>query len=322
MDKAAKDIFKLIKKYDVITIYGHVNPDCDCYGSSLGLREILRTNFKNKKVYSLGYGQEALYDILGGYDTISDDVVKESLAIIVDCSETPRLMDQRVTMAKQIVKIDHHIESTPFIGYKWVDVESIACAQMIAEFAEKFHLKINQKAANLLYLGICTDSGRFRYSPTNSKTHRLVADLYDIGINPQAMFDILYQSDANYVKYQSLLVNKFEMTKNNVIYCFADVPDYEQYNLKYEQVSKNVNVIGNIKGCPVWVLFTRSPEGTIRVEFRSHGLDVQKIAKKYGGGGHKCAAGARLDDQKDFSLAMKVVEDLDKMVEESKNESK
>lgn len=318
MDKAAKEIFKLIKKADIITIHGHVNPDCDCYGSSLGLREILRDNFKNKQIYSLGYGTEYMYDKFGKYDEVSDDVVKNSLAIIVDCSETPRIMDQRVATAKTIIKIDHHIESTPFIGYKWVDVESIACAQMIAEFAKHFHLKISSKAANLLYLGICTDSGRFRYSPTNAKTHRIVADLYDIGINPKAMFDVLYQSDAAYVKYQALLVSKFKMTENHVIYCFADVPDYEQFGLKYEQVSKNVNVVGNIIGCPVWTLFTRNADGTIRIEFRSSGLDVQKIAKKYGGGGHKCAAGARLEDQKDFTLAMQVVNDLDQMVAESK----
>ncbi len=317
MDKVVKDIYKLIKKNDIITIYGHVNPDCDCYGSSLGLREILRTNFKNKKIYSLGYGSEALYPLLGQYDTVDDETIKKSLAIIVDCSETVRLMDQRVTMAKQIIKIDHHIESTPFIGYKWVDTNAIACAQMIVEFAQHFHLKINQRAANLLYLGICTDSGRFRYAPTNSKTHRIVADLYDIGVNPKPMFDVLYQSDADYVKYQALLVSKFQMTKNHVVYCFADVSDYEKFNLTFDQVSKNVNVIGNIKGCPIWVLFTRSPEGTIRVEFRSQGLDVQQIAKKYGGGGHKCAAGARLINQKDFSLAMQVVDDLDKLVLEN-----
>lgn len=317
MDRVVKDIYKLIKKNDIITIYGHVNPDCDCYGSSLGLREILRTNFKNIKVYSLGYGSEALYPLLGQYDKVDDETIKKSLAIIVDCSETVRLMDQRVALAKQIIKIDHHIESTPFIGYKWVDTDAIACAQMIVEFAQHFRLKINQRAANLLYLGICTDSGRFRYAPTNSKTHRIVADLYDIGVNPKPMFDVLYQSDADYVKYQALLVSKFKMTKNHVVYCFADVPDYEKFNLTFEQVSKNVNVIGNIRGCPIWVLFTRSPEGTIRVEFRSQGLDVQQIAKKYGGGGHKCASGARLADQKDFSLAKQVVDDLDKLVFES-----
>lgn len=317
--KAAKEILQLIKKYDIITIHGHVNPDCDCYGSSLALREIIRDNFKNKQVYSLGYGTTHLYDLFGKYDEVDDETVKKSLAIIVDCSETPRVMDQRIITAKQIIKIDHHIEGVPFIGIKWVDTDAIACAQMIAEFAKAFHLKISKKTANLLYLGICTDSGRFRYAPTNAITHRIVADLYDIGIDPKSMFDILYQSDADYVKYQALLVSKFEMTKNHVIYCFADVPDYEKYNLKYDQVSKNVNVIGSIRGCPIWVLFTRSPEDVIRVEFRSNGINIQPIAKKYGGGGHACAAGARLENQKDFKLAMQIVNDLDKLVEDTLN---
>ena len=94
-----------------------------------------------------------------------------------------------------------------------------------------------------------------------------------------------------------------------------DVKDYEQFGLTYDQISKNVNVLGNIVGCPIWVLFTRSPEGQIRVEFRSNGLDVQKVALKYGGGGHRQAAGARLENQKDFSLAMEVVKDLDILAE-------
>lgn len=317
MDKATKQILKKIKQYDVITIYGHVNPDFDCYGSSIGLREIIKDNFKNKKVYALGFGPTAMFDRLSPYDTVDDETIKQSLAIIVDCSEIARISEPRITLAKEVLKIDHHIESVPFNDLKWVDVESIACAQMIAEFAMHYHLKISKLAAEALYLGICTDSGRFRYAPTNAKTHRIVAHLYDLGIEPKTMFDILYQSDAAYVKYQALLVSKFKMTKNNVIYCFADPKDYEQFNLKYEQVSKNVNVIGNIIGCPIWTLFTRSPEDVIRVEFRSNGLNIQEIAKKYGGGGHKCAAGARLEGWS-WDECMKIINDLDALAEQNK----
>lgn len=313
MDNAIKEIYQLIKKYKVITIHGHINPDPDCYGSALALREIIRDNFKNKEVYACGYGNEKLYDRLSTYDEVSDETIKESLAIIVDCSETPRIMDQRINTAKQIIKIDHHIESTPFIGVKWVDVDSIACAQMIAEFAFMYHLKVSKLAAELMYLGICTDSGRFRYAPTNAKTHMIVSRLYVLGIEPKSIFAILYQSEEAFVKYQAWLITKFKRTEHNVIYACMDVKDYEQFGLKYDQVSKNVNVLGNIVGCPIWVLFTRSPEGTIRVEFRSSGLNVQEIAVKYGGGGHKQAAGTRLENQKDFSLAMKVVEDLDNL---------
>ena len=318
MNKDIKEIFNLIKKYDTITIFGHVNPDGDCYGSSLALRELIRLNFPRKKVFSIAGTMPMLERRLTKPDVIEDDqIIKDSLAIIVDVSELERVSDQRVTLAKQIIKIDHHIESRPFYGIKWVDEGAIAACQMIAEMAFAYKLKMNKLIAELLYLGIFTDSGRFRYAPTNSKTHRIVADLLELGVETDSMFKILYLSDEAYVKYQALLVSKFKRTAHNVIYCFADVPDYEQFGLKFDQISKNVNVIGNIKGCPIWVLFTRSPEKFIRIEFRSHALNVQQVAVKYGGGGHLHAAGARLDNQEDFSLAMQIVEDLDKVAAEA-----
>ena len=318
MNKDIKEIFNLIKKYDTITIFGHINPDGDCYGSSLALRELIRLNFPHKKVFSLAGTLPQLERRLTKPDIIEDDeIIKNSLAILVDVSETERVSDQRVTLAKQIIKIDHHIESKPFYGIKWVDEGAIATCQMIAEMTFAFKLKINKLIAELLYLGICTDSGRFRYAPTNSKTHRIIADLLEYGVETDSMFKILYLSDEAYVKYQALLVSKFKRTKHNVVYCFADVNDYTQFGLKFDQISKNVNVIGNIRGCPAWVLFTRSPENFIRVEFRSHAINVQQVALKYGGGGHLHAAGARLDDQSDFSLAMKIVEDLDKVAAEA-----
>lgn len=318
MKHPAKEILNVIKKYDTITIYGHINPDGDSFGSGLALRELITTNFPNKKVYTLGYGLEHFYERFGKYDEVSDEIIKESLAVILDCSEIERVSDQRIRLAKQIIKVDHHIENGPFYGIKWVDEGAIATCQMIAEFAFINKLKISKLAAECMYLGICTDSGRFRYAPTNSKTHRIVADLLEYGIEPKSIFDILYISDEAFVKYQALLVSRFKRTKNNVIYCFADFPDYDQFGLKWEQISKNVNVIGNIRGCPIWCLFTRSQEGTIRIEFRSNGINVQQIALKYGGGGHMCAAGARLLNQPDFSIAMKVVEDLDKAAGEYK----
>ena len=315
MKKEIKEIFKLIKKNDTITIFGHVNPDGDCYGSSLALRELIRLNFPKKKVYSLAGTLPHLEKRLATQDKLEDEsIIKDSLAILIDVSEVERVSDQRVILAKQIIKIDHHIESKPFYGIKWVDEESIACCQQIAELAITCKLKMNKLIAELLYLGICTDSGRFRYSPTNSKTHRIIAKLLDLGAETDSIFKILYLSDEAYVKYQALLVSKFERTEHNVVYCCADVSDYTQFGLEFDQISKNVNVIGNIKGCPIWVLFTRSPENFIRVEFRSHNINVQAVAKKYGGGGHLHAAGARLNDQTDFSLCMQIIKDLDDAV--------
>ena len=312
MNKDIKEILKLIKKYDTITIFGHINPDGDCFGSSLALRELIKLNFPKKKVYSLAGTLPQLEERLSKPDIITDDnIIKDSLAILIDVSETERVSDQRVLTAKQIIKIDHHIENKPFYGIKWVDENAIACCQQIAEIAFSAKWKMNKLISELLYLGICTDSGRFRYAPTNSKTHRIVARLLDQGAELDSIFKILYLSDEAYVKYQALLVSKFKRTKHNVVYCMADINDYQQFGLNFDQISKNVNVIGNIRGCPAWILFTRAPEKYIRVEFRSHKINVQKIAAKYGGGGHLHAAGARLNDQENFDLCMQIVNDLD-----------
>lgn len=320
MNKSIKEVYKLIKKYDTITIFGHINPDGDCYGSSLGLRTLIRNTFPDKKVFSLAGTLPQFEERLGKPDIVDNETIAKSLAIIIDCSEVPRVSDQRVTLAKQIIKIDHHIENQPFFGIKWVDEDAIATCQMIAELGFACKMKFDKLAAEFLYLGICTDSGRFRYLPTNSKTHRIVADLLDLGAETKSLFAILYLSDEAYVRYQAKLISKAKRTEHNVMYCFADYDDYNSLGLTFDQISKNVNVIGNVKGCHIWVLFTRSNEDFIRVEFRSSFINVQQIAIKYGGGGHEHAAGARLENQKDFKLAMKVVEDLDKVAAEAMKE--
>ena len=84
MNKTIKEILNIIKKFDVITIYGHINPDPDAFGSTLALRELIRDNFPHKKVYSVGLGQERFHERLGKYvgstvkivPHISEEIVK------------------------------------------------------------------------------------------------------------------------------------------------------------------------------------------------------------------------------------------------------
>ena len=112
----------------------------------------MHKNFPDKKVYALVGGLPQFYDRLSKVDEVDDEVVKNSLAIMVDCSETERISDQRVLLAKQIIKIDHHIEGKPFFGIKWVDEDSIACCQMIAELAFECKFKISKLGKIMLLL--------------------------------------------------------------------------------------------------------------------------------------------------------------------------
>ncbi len=101
---------KKIRDAKIITIWGHVMPDPDCYGCQIGLRDILRLNFPDKKVYAIGSGIPVLFDRLKGMDNdVSDEEIASSLGILVDVSCIRRVEDQRVCKVKDLLKFDNHM---------------------------------------------------------------------------------------------------------------------------------------------------------------------------------------------------------------------
>ena len=102
--------FDAIKKYDVIVIHRHKNPDGDAMGSQLGLKRVLQTNFPDKKIYAVG-DQAGRFSFMEGsvMDEISDDVYKGALAIVLDTSAKSLISDDRYTLAETTIRIDHHI---------------------------------------------------------------------------------------------------------------------------------------------------------------------------------------------------------------------
>ena len=109
-----EDFFKLIEQYDTITIFGHIYPDGDCYGSEIGLRETLRHFYPNIKIYALGSGFKRRPKDFPGMDEVDDETIKNSLAIIVDLAGLDRLEDKRATTALALAKVDHHIFQQAF----------------------------------------------------------------------------------------------------------------------------------------------------------------------------------------------------------------
>ena len=307
-------IYKKIEQSDSIVIFGHVLPDGDCYGSQIGLREIIKDTFPNKRVYSVGTGIPNLFSRLAPMDEVNDEIIRSSLAILIDATDCSRSEDSRIVTASNILKIDHHLESVPFDELKWVDVNSIAACQMVAEFAESYRMKISKLAAECLFVGIVTDSGRFMYPPTDEKTHSIVASLYHLGVDSKSLFDILYQVDENSFRYKGYLSTHYTKTERGVLFIYVPKEIYHSFGLTFDRASGLVNVLASIKGCPIWSLFTENEDGTIRVELRSSGACVQKVAVQFSGGGHHQASGAKLPGG-GLPSVMKVVEALDQLLE-------
>ena len=150
-----EQIIELIEKYDSIVIFGHINPDGDCYGAQVGLREIIHILYPSKKVYITGTGCPRFFSILPHMDKVEDDVISNSLALLVDANDLPRMEDSRIFNCKAWAKIDHHIDTQSFTeGPQVVDTSANSTCDMITGLAMELDVDINPLGATALYLGI------------------------------------------------------------------------------------------------------------------------------------------------------------------------
>lgn len=307
-------LLKTIQHAKIITIWGHALPDGDCYGSQIGLREIIKDNFSDKEVYAIGSGLSAFVDRIGVMDDVADEVIKRSLAIIVDVSCLRRVEDQRVCMAKEFMKFDHHDpnragESFPYQNY-YVDNRKIACAEIIENFATQNKLKISKKAAEALYLGILTDSGCFRFYGTNKQTCEAVGRLMKLGVEPISIRQIAFYENPKTKAFRRYLCKVVKRYKN-VSYVYLKPEDYLSQGMTYEEAGSMVNCIETIGSPDIYCLFTEDGKGEIRGELRSDkGFPVQLTATHFHGGGHQFASGTTTFS---YEESMKVVEELSRV---------
>lgn len=305
-----KTVWNKIKEFDSIVIYGHVNPDGDCYGSQLGLKRAILDNFENKKVYAVGSGYPRLSSLIGTMDEVDDETIKNSLSIVVDTSNQDRVENQRYKLGLDVIKIDHHLPQEHFGNPELLETSRCSCTELICVMLLANEAKITSKAALPLFLGLVTDSGRFLYQPISKQTYEIAGVLSDTGIDCNALYDALYEVDEKILRLKGYIYVNYKKTKENIAYLVCPKEDLRKLGCDFNLAASQVNAIANIKGCPAWVFFSESESGLVRVEFRSKDINVQTIAAKFGGGGHVHASGCRLDALEDYKY---VLDSLDKL---------
>lgn len=314
-----KIILDKIKEYDSIMLFRHFRPDGDCKGATMGLRDILRLSFPEKKIYLINDDHSDFLEFMGQEDPdVADEVYEKSLGIVLDTANTDRIHNKKFALCKELIKIDHHIEVAPYGDYSWVeDFRSSAC-EMVAHFYHTFRdeLKIDSQAATHLYTGMVTDSGRFQFSSVSGDTLRLAGMLLDMGINTEIMFAHLQLKEFRELKLKAHIYKKMKITPNGVAYIHIDRATIDKFGLSSEEASASVSALADIKGCLCWIAFIDSMEDEkIRVRLRSRFVAINKVAEQYRGGGHAQASGATLHDKKEIRLLLK---EADRVVKEYK----
>ena len=299
------EIYNKIKEYDTIIIHRHSRPDGDALGSQIGLKEAILATFPNKCVKVVGDMIER-YSWFGKMDEVEDDLYKDALVIVCDSGAEKLISDERYNNGKFLIKIDHHIPQGEYGDLAYVDTSRESCAGVISEFIKETDMVMNKAAAFALFSGIVTDSGRFRYSQTNSKTFQIASYLMEYDIDTEAIYNKIYIEKLANIKLRAKLILKFKTTSDGVAYLVNTKEDVARYGLPIFDISRGmVNIMSGIEGINVWSNFTETETGEVYCEFRSNGVNVNKVATMFGGGGHLQASGCTLSNKKQIKFVIR-----------------
>lgn len=316
-EQIKKEILQKIKAYDKIIISRHLRPDGDAYGSTRGLKKILQETYPDKKIYLVNDDYSDYLSFMSKEDVLAPEEYDGALCIVIDTGTVDRISNKNYVLAKELIKIDHHVDTAPYGDISWVeDFRSSAC-EMIADFWHTFkdELILSKEAAADIYLGMVTDSGRFQFEGVTGDTLRLAGELLDKGIDTQTMFANLYMQEYGYFKFKAYVYEHMQITENGVAYIYVDKKMQEQFNLSREDASAVIGELSNVKGSLIWLAFIDNADGSIRVRLRSRFLKINELAGKYHGGGHEMASGATVYSQEEM---LSCINDADALLKEYK----
>ena len=295
-----EEIISKIEQYDSIVIFGHRNPDGDCYGSQIALKNILKAQYPSKNVYCVGSGLSKFFNIIGRMDVVSDETITESLAILLDSNDLERSEDQRIYRALDFAKIDHHIDTFTFKeGPEVIDDKASSTCELIYSFAKENNFEIDLISASALYLGMMTDTGRFQFANNFVKMFSIVRDLCDLGVDPILLNKVNNLVPEITLDIKALIYSRVVKREDGIIYAVITKREREILGVTSAQIVGNTSLISYVNNHPIWFIASETDNGGMQVEMRSSMFNVQEIAVHFGGGGHTFAAGFTIKEFND-----------------------
>ncbi len=316
MNLVIKQIIKKIKEYDNIVIARHIGPDPDALASEIALRDSIRLTFPRKKVYAVG-NAVSKFKYFGELDRIDDRNLDKPLLIVLDVPNKSRIDGINYDVYDYIIRIDHHPNIEEIANLEMVNENSSSTCELIVELINNTKLKMNKSIASNLFLGIVADSDRFLLGYTTPKTFSLVTKLienYKLDINK--LYYNLYERPINEVKFQSYIALNMIITENNFGYIKLDKKIMDEFKVDSSAASNMVNNFNFIKELYCWAFSSYDEKNDIyKINIRSRGPIINKVATNYNGGGHMYASGARIKDESDVD---KLFYELDMATKEYK----
>ena len=313
-----KEIYKTIEKFDKIVLARHVGPDPDAMSSTMALRDSILLSFPEKKAYVVGSGSQR-FTYFGKLDKVDD--FSNSLLIVLDTPDIRRIDGVNIADFQEIIKIDHHPFVEKFANIEYIDDNASSAAELVLELINETPLKMDKDIASKLYLGIVSDTNRFMFNNSTSRTFKNVSDLIEkYGLEINKLYEPLYLRPFSEVKFEGYIGLNLTITKNGVAYIKLPNSLLLEFNVDAASPGNMINNFNFIEEALVWVFFTEDVKNeNIRVSARSRGPVINELLSHYNGGGHKYASGARIKTLDDADVIINELDELCKKYKEGES---
>jgi bifunctional oligoribonuclease and PAP phosphatase NrnA len=294
----------ILRKHNRFVLTSHIRPDCDALGSELGMAGLLESLGKTVTIINghptppnLSFLDPSQRILVVGEQIPTDDVTGDCL-IILDTSAWAQLgamadVVRRFSGTKLV--IDHHVGEDDLGTQFFKDTSAEATGHLVAVCAKKMDVKITKPMAMALYAAIATDTGWFRFASTTSETYRVIADLVAAGANPSSIYGDLYEQDTvGRVRLRGRILGRVEdELGGQLVNTYVRKEDFSETGALPSDTEDVINLTLAIAGTKVAVIFVEQLKGGFKISFRSRcHVDCNVLARNFGGGGHRAAAGA------------------------------
>lgn len=300
--KVIRRIVDAVKPLQRICVVGHMRPDGDCIGSQLGLALALINAGKDVVCWNQDPVPPKLR-FLDSHQNFERPRPGRSFDAVIatDSASYERLgsVCEHITDRQVLINIDHHASNTRFGDLNWVAPREPASGTLIFRLLKEAGWPITEHIADCLFTAISTDTGSFQYPTTRPATYQVAGELVKRGANLAVISNQVYNSyPLSRVKLLGHVFNSFKLLHENQIgYFWLRKEDYERTGATVEDTEGLIDHIRAIETVIIACVFEEQEENVTRISLRSKSdaVDVNVIAKQFGGGGHRAAAGARIE---------------------------
>jgi phosphoesterase RecJ-like protein len=228
--------------------------------------------------------------------------MSDRAVVFLDCGNIQRMPVEWLSEGSVLINIDHHHDNTHFGGINLVDVDASCTAEIVYELAGLLGVTMTPEIACALYVGLVTDTGKFMYENTNSRTHRIAAELIEVGVAVDDTYRRLYEHVPT--EKLRLLARALNGIRSHcdgaLVLANITAEDYEASGAGSEMTEGIIDHLRSVEGAKVAALIRDLGDrgsNARKVSLRSSGgeVDVSAIARQHGGGGHMRAAGFSTD---------------------------